>query len=111
LSILSPIKTSDYFFKAEDQTIQWLVHSSLNVLQDITGWTAQFKMSVDQGTANVLTKNSTVKASTSTISVAFLAADTNGLDPLTYWYQLVRTDSGFNSVLAHGDFVLQARTP
>ncbi len=111
MSILSPIVLKDYFFKGEDQTVRWTVHSATNTLQDISGWAVSFKMARTQGAANVLTKSTTVKVSTSTIDTNFLAADTSGLEARTYWYQLVRTDSGFNSVLAHGDCLLQARTP
>lgn len=107
----SPIRLKDYFFKAEDQKIRWMVHSTANIPQDITGWTILFKLAPDQGDANVVSKTASITTAVGVCEVSVAAADTNGLDAGTYWYQLERTDSGFNSVLAHGDFALQARVP
>ncbi len=111
MSELSPIRLKDYFFKGEDQTFRWMVHSIANVPQDITGWAIAFKMAPAQGEANVVTKTATITAVTGVCEVTVAAADTAALAAETYWYALSRTDSGFNSVLAHGDCVLQARTP
>ncbi len=111
MSTNSPIKLKDYFFKGEDQTLRWMVHSTANVPQDISGWTIFFKMASAQGEANVVSRQANVTAVTGRCEAAILAADTAGLAPETYWYQLERTDAGFNSVLAHGDVILQARVP
>jgi hypothetical protein len=110
MSVNSPITAADGWFVGEDQDLQYTVSDSNGAIQDITGFTIQFKMGLQQGGTAVLTKSATLTtpaAGICTVSVA--SADTAALTPATYWYALSRTDTGQNQLLAYGLAVLQGR--
>lgn len=104
-----PITAEDGWFRAEDQSVQWTIYQASGAVQDITGFTLEFKMSATKGGTASLTKSVTLTTPASGIcTAAFLAADTAALAAGTYWYTMRRTDSGSNRVLAWGPALLQA---
>jgi hypothetical protein len=115
----SPITFADGWFVGEDQSLRWTIYdrdpateTSPSTAKDITGWTIQFKMSLTEGGASVLTKSASQpypESASGITTVSTLAADTAGLTAATYHYTLSRTDSGFNQVLAWGTAVLRGR--
>jgi hypothetical protein len=105
-----PITVDDGWFLGEDQSVQWTISQSSGAVQDLTGFTLQFKLAATKGGSNVLTKTVTSGSPTSGVcTLTTVPGDTAGLSATTYYYTLSRTDSGFNRVLAWGPCVLQGR--
>lgn len=100
----------DDWVQGETQTFEWPVYRSDNrTIQDISGFTIEFRMALGKGGPSVLTKAViNVDPTHGLCQVTITPVDTAGLQPLTYWYELWRTDSGFQNRLAHGDAVLLA---
>jgi hypothetical protein len=105
-----PITRDDGWFVGEDQSLQFTISDVSGAVQNITGWTLQFKMAATEGGTSVLTLSATLTSPTSGIAtVVSPAAGTTGLMPGTYFYTLSRTDSGNNAVVAAGPAVLRGR--
>lgn len=111
MTVISNINKIDAWFIGEDQDLEWEVFTSDDrTIQDLTGWTIQFRMAISPGGASVLTKAATVIDPTHGLClVTILAADTASFTPAVYHYTLSRLDSGHNSVIAEGKATLQAR--
>jgi hypothetical protein len=102
------ITKADNWFVGEDQHIEFPIRDKPGNPVDIAGWTIQFRMSVTQGGASVLTKTAT-QVGADRCRVAIAAADTSGLAARNYWGTLSRTDTGLNQVLWDERALLQAR--
>jgi hypothetical protein len=110
MALNAPVKQSDHVFVAEAKTLRWTIYDSAGAVANITGWTLQWKLEVAQGGATSVTKAGVVTDGPNGIAtVTLLTADTSALPGGTYFHHLDRTDSGFESVLSAGTFVLQAR--
>jgi nitrogen fixation protein FixH len=106
--VIQAITKEDNWFVGEDQNIEWHIRDKAGTPIDISGWTIQFRMSVTEGGASVLTKSATQVAS-ARCRVATAAADTTSLAARNYWGTLSRTDTGLNQVLWDERCLLQAR--
>ena len=102
------ITKEDGWFVGEDQNIEWHIRDKAGTPVDISGWTIQFRMSVNEGGASVLTKSLT-QVGQYRCRLTTLAADTSGLSARNYWGTLSRTDTGLNQVLWDERVLLQAR--
>lgn len=111
MSLHEPISRLDDWFVGEDKDIEYTVYQDNEVdLQDITGWTIQFRMATSISGVSVLTRNAVLDSPAGGICIVqTAAADTNSLAPRKYFYTLSRIDSGFNAVIADGPCFLQAR--
>ena len=108
------IKASDHFMVGEDKQIYWDITDSAGVAQSMSGWTLSFVLRRSQNSAtSALTKTPTVTTGSAAANRALLtlaAADTKNLAPGTYAYSVARTDSGYQQILAYGDFVINPVT-
>jgi hypothetical protein len=105
-----PITRDDGWFVGEDQSLQFTISDVSGAVQNITGWTLQFKMAATEGGTSVLTISGALTSPTTGLcTVVSPAAGTTGLTPGTYFYTLSRTDSGNNAVVAAGPAVLRGR--
>ncbi len=102
------ITKDDAWFVGEDQNIEWDIRTRSGTPVDISGWTIQFRMALTNAGASVFTKSLT-QVDTSRCRMTVAAADTSGLAAFNYFYDLSRTDSGFNQVLDDDRAWLQAR--
>lgn len=111
MSETSPITKLHKWFAGEDKILQWIVlESDEDDVQDITGWTLEFRMALSEGGTSVLTLDATVVNATAGLCrVQVPASDTSALAPKQYFYQLWRTNSGANAVVADGPAFLRAR--
>ncbi len=111
MSEYAPITKLDFWFTSEDQYFVWPVYAENDRdLEVIAGWTIQFRMAETPNGISILTKNAAIDNPELGDALIFAAsADTASLVPKKYHYTLARIDSGFNSVLAHGEAWLQAR--
>jgi hypothetical protein len=109
LGVKSPITKADNWFVGEDQTFEFTVVSS-GAVNNITGWTLSWRLAPAAGDASILTiAGAITSASGGVFTVTLAAVDTASLDPDVYYYDVSRTDAGFNQVLAFGAAHLQAR--
>lgn len=97
------------FNTAEDYTQLFLVYDQPGTtLQDISGWDIELWVQRYADPSFVLfPKLFTLTASITdgpggACSVVFPSADTSSEDSRTFWYELRRVDSGFNSCLVAG---------
>ena len=94
--------------KQEDEVFSVTVSPA----QDITGWNFKFTVLQDYAATTALVSKtsgsgiSITLASAGTLTVTVVKADTASLTPRAYVYQLRRTDSGSESVIQWGTFVL-----
>lgn len=114
-AIESPIRESEHWYIGEDRTLRYPVtESDGSTAQTMTGWSLTWELLDRRGGTAVISKatgsgivigdhNGTDDRAVVTI----LAADSEDLEPGTYWYVLRRTNSGNAAVLAFGDAVLQ----
>lgn len=110
MATLAPVRNSDYFFAGEAKVLQFTVSSATGGVQNISGWTLQWKLETAQGASAVVTKSGTVTdAPNGVCQVSLAAADTAGLTGGNYFHHLDRVDSGFEAVLSAGPFALQSR--
>jgi hypothetical protein len=99
-------------FTGEDKTLAFTVYEDDGVsLQDITGYTLAWQLRVARDSvADALTKDGAAITITNgpqgECEVEVARADTLALEPGTYWHELIRTDSGAETVLTYGDAVL-----
>jgi hypothetical protein len=93
--------------KGEDVTVTDTITAT-----DITGWSLTFSLKRQYGDASaLLTKTvgagiTITSAGSGIFTVAIARADTTGLDPRTYVYDIQRTDSGHQTVLTTGNLTL-----
>jgi hypothetical protein len=104
-----PITKEDNWFVGEDQNLEFPIRDKAGTPIDITGWTMQFRMSVTEGGASVLTLSGSQVAS-ARIRFVSSAASTTGLAARNYWGTVSRTDTGLNQVVWDERCLLQART-
>jgi hypothetical protein len=100
----SPITNMDDWVDGETQTFQWPVFQSNDRdLQDITGWTMEFRLALAEGGTSVLTLPMTLPDPSHGLSqVIITPAHTLLLEPFIYWYEVWRTNVGFESRVAFG---------
>lgn len=126
----SNIDKDDNVFIGEDKTLSFTVLDADGVPMDISGWALAFIVrSKDTSTGTpVLTKttssgititgtyNATPASNTQRAVVSLVDTDTAENDgtviikPAKYRYSLKRTDSGSETILAFGNFVLREAT-
>ena len=87
-----------YVFAGEDRTLTFTVVDEDSAAVDITGWT----LSMDIGDGTVTNAGSISDATAGILTVTLSAANTTTLSGTKLQYRLRRTDSGSNTVLAHG---------
>lgn len=109
------ITYADHFMAGEDKNLTWEIVDALGVPQVMTGWAVSFVLRRGQnsGGSAILTKTAAFQDGdgvNSNALVAFAATDTKHLAPGTYAYSLARVDSGAQSVLAFGRFVISPVT-
>lgn len=106
-----PIASEDEWFVGEDQDIQWTISNrATRVIEPVTGWAATFLMGEDEGAVGVLSVDAIVAdGPNGVLQCSFPESTTDSIDPGVYWYQLSRTDLGFDQVVAYGPVVLRAR--
>lgn len=98
------------FIRGQDLTLVF----ALDRPRSIVGWTISFTAKFRQSGETVLSKSATLVDTTRGVfSFALAAADTEGLDvtedlvaPEEYFWDVKRTDSGAETVLAGGSLVL-----
>lgn len=107
----SPITRMDEWYVGEDQIFEWTVYEDDDrTIQDISGWSIQFRLARAPGQTSVLTKTAAlVDPGNGVCDVSVTAAESSALPPFDYYYQLWRLNPGFVSVIAEGKAVLQAR--
>lgn len=114
--------TEDYFL-GEDKILDFEVYDNTGAaIQDITGWAMRFRLRKQlDGDPIVFTKttggsgititgtyNSDPATNTQRARVTIDDTDTDNLQPGNYPYNLWRTDSGSETVLAYGYVTLKA---
>lgn len=112
MSVESNIDKADMWFRGEDKVLEFTVYQSDGeTLQDITGWALSFDLCNSAFVSQInKTSGSGITITDPTngvLQVAIDDVDTDSLEPASYRYELKRTDSGSESVLAHGFAVLQ----
>lgn len=104
----SNITTTDEWYIGADKILRFTVVDAAGATQIITGWTVRFTMAKHVEDDPLITKatgGSGISLSNPTegiLDVSIVAADTEDMNPGTYYYSLWRTDSGAADVLAYG---------
>jgi len=118
MSVESNFTKSDQWFRGEDKTLQFTITSDGTTAVDISGWSLQFILCNLDGTT-VFTKDNVVSGgginiTNPTNGVLEVDIDDVDTDPLLvekFKYELRRSDTGLEAVLAHGTaFIQQACT-
>lgn len=104
------IETNFTWFRGEDITL----HFAMIPATDITGWSLTFTVKNKLGGTTQFTKDNggtgglaLVSAKAGTFKVTIAKADTQGLTPGGFVYDVKRTDSGSNAILANGTITLR----
>lgn len=96
------------FYKGEDITLT----VTMSPVTNITGWTLQFMVKKQYGDATAqITKTvgsgiTITDATNGVFTVAIARADTSGLDPGVYVFDIQRTNAGNQTVLTIGNLTL-----
>jgi hypothetical protein len=102
-----PFTKGDGLFVAEDLSLFFPVYDEDGDLIDPSAWTTSFKVGPSQGATNVLSVGGTEAATG--ITVPLTAANMSTIGVGVHWYDLARTDTGNNRIIAYGEFVVEAR--
>jgi hypothetical protein len=99
-------------FVGEDKTLRLTgVTDGDGVLIDLSGWTIHFVAATFTKTATVSGAfNVDPDLNAQVAAVALTAAETTSLDDTRYPYSFKRVDSGFNEILAYGNWPVQRAT-
>ena len=85
----------------------------LQVQEDISAWTAEFKLFKYAGAEPLVTKTQaagiSIDNAAKTLTVTLVRADTVDLEPRQYEFEVARTNAGAEAVLAVGRFNLLGR--
>lgn len=88
-------------YKGTDLTLPF----TMNPVEDISGWTILLTV---RGSSVSIIKDATIDSGPDgTFHFTLADTDTDSLSPGTYDYDVFRTDSGVEEVLAIGAFVIQ----
>lgn len=92
-------------YRGQDLDIQ---QTATTASASIAGWAFQWQMSSDAGGVNpILTKTPTIiSASSKTVNIPLVSADTKDLSPAFYWWSLWRTDTGSRELVGRGVVIL-----
>lgn len=113
---LSPITKADEWFTGKDKLLQFTIVNSADTAVDITSWTAlKFVLTQPGAAAGVTpliskTTGSGIAHTTPAsgiVTVTIEDTDTDNLAGGTYYYELSRTDAGYEDVLAYGNVDLR----
>jgi hypothetical protein len=106
----SPITNLDDWVDGETQTFQWVVYQSNDRdLQDITAWSMEFRLALAEGGTSELTLPMSLPDATHGVcQVVVTSAHVLALEPFTYWYEVWRTNAGFQTRVAFGNAHLKA---
>lgn len=105
------ITEGDAFFLGEDKSLPVTVYQSDgSTAQNITGWSISFmlkKKQTDSDAAAKITKTTASGITLTTpasglLTISIADTDTDSLAADTYWYEVKRTDAGFESILTYG---------
>ena len=106
-----PVTADDSWVAGEDQVLQFTAYDATGTIQNITGWTLQFKMAVLKGGVAVLTISGVITdAVNGVFTVTSAAAGTSALNltvDTVYQYAVRRTNAGSNTRVAWGPATLQ----
>jgi hypothetical protein len=108
----SDITAADDWHQGEDTDIEWVIYTDakFTTKQDITGYTIEFRMGVTENAPSIYTKQLAITdGPNGKCKLVSGSSETAGFNPFKYLYNLSRTDSGANAVLASGKAVLKAR--
>lgn len=114
MSHRADIKSTDHWYKGEDQAFEYTVEDDTGTAVDITGWNFQWVLKAAlTDSAFLIEKTSSgggvsiTDAANGVFQVQTLQADVATLDPGSYHYAVRRTDAGSAEILATGTAVLQ----
>lgn len=120
MSVESPISVAMNVFIGEDRIFEYVVTDSNGAAVNITGWNLRWTVRVMTSSTTTLLDKTTsddiriTDGANGICQVTMHAADTYDpvagailIAPGAYVYVLQRTDAGFVSELAYGDFVLR----
>jgi hypothetical protein len=113
LSQKSHITNMDDWVDGETQVFQWVVYQANDRdLEDITGWTMEFRLALAEGGTSVLALAMTIPQPDQGLTqLVVTAANTLSLEPFVYWYEVWRIDTGFETRVAFGDAHLKPGIP
>ena len=107
----SSVTRDDNFFAGDDRTFRWTVFDrddvANQVVLDITGYTLDFELKLNESDVSPLITRSAFSPSAPSlgqIEVTLLDTETEALVEATYVYTLRRIDASFERVLAFGGF-------
>ena len=103
--------------RGDDITLEGTIYttSAHTAAQDITGWTLLFTLAKRRNsTVKLISKaGSIVTAASGTFTVAIDDIDTDDIEPGTYFWDVARTNAGYERTLVKGTFTIEgnARIP
>jgi hypothetical protein len=104
------IETNFIFFRGEDVALNFAMIPPT----DVTGWSMTFTVRNKLAGSTQFTKDNggtggltIVDAKAGTFKVSIAKGDTSGLTPGGFVYDVKRTDSGSNAILANGTITLR----
>lgn len=107
----SSVTRDDNYFAGDDRVFRWTVYDrddvSTQVALDITGYTLDWELKLNESDASPLISRSAFAPSAPAlgqVEVTLLDTETETLAEATYVYTLRRVDAGFERVLAFGGF-------
>lgn len=111
MAIIRNITADDDWFIGEDKTLPVTIYQADGTTaQNVTGWTISFLVKKNQTDADLSAKvtKTTVSGIALTtplsglVTITVADTDTDAIAPGSYWYEIKRTDAGFETVLTQG---------
>jgi len=109
VGLYSPIDKLDDWVQGETQAIDWVIYqSNERDLEDITSYTLAFRLATGEGGTVIIDQTvDTIVPEQGVCETIITAAQSLALDDNRYWYELWRTNTGFEERLAHGEAYLR----
>lgn len=114
MAVESPIEAKDSWFTGEDKVLRFTVYGEGEVVENVTGWTFEWKLYKRRESATALVTKTVGAGVTVTngpggqVSIVVAAADTAALVDGSYAYVFRRTNAGASQVLAYGGVALRS---
>lgn len=112
----SPITKDDEWFQGETKILEYTVETEAEdgTVQVITGWSLRWQLMNHQKSQDTVFEKATAglgvvitDGPNGQAQVTIDPVDTTDIEPRTYWFELWRTDLGFETVLSYGPALLQ----
>ena len=112
---LSPITTDDEWFQGETKLLRFGIETEDEdgTREVINGWSVRWQLMQNKKSQDTILEKATggsgiviTNGANGELEVTIAPSDTTDIEPRTYWHELWRTDTNFETVLSYGPAAL-----